>query len=200
MFGAKAVWKSERGRTVLLCAAYATVTLVLSAGKIGGLYGVWALAAVAVSGGRGRGFWATVGALLGAYIFYDFHSGLRMAASAVLIYCAKKPVVRVFLQNAAILQKTLEQFRLMHGKRVKFFCDFPFSASPAMLQKQGGKEQRIIRDETGCPYSAVFKSAGGKHSMFIDICSQQIDTAFDKVEVPVDHGIHFRLKIKVPEP
>ena len=112
----------------------------------------------------------------------------------------KKPVARVFFQNTAILQKTLEQFRLMHGKRVKFFCDFPFSASPAMLQKQGGKEQRIIRDETGCPYSAVFKSAGGKHSMFINVCSQQVDTAFDKVEVPVDHGIHFRLKVKIPEP
>ena len=31
---------------------------------------------------------AVLGALLGAYLFYDFQSGLRLAASAVLIYCA----------------------------------------------------------------------------------------------------------------
>ena len=88
MLDAKAVWKNERGRAVTICAAYTGMTAVLSAGRIGGLYGVWALAAVAVSGGRGRGFWSVVGALLGAYIFYDFQSGLRLAASAVLIYCA----------------------------------------------------------------------------------------------------------------
>ena len=88
MLGVKALWKSERGRAVAVSAAYAGVTLVLSAGKLGGLYGPWALAAVAVSGGRGRGFWSAVGTLLGAYLFYDFQSGLRLAASAVLIYCA----------------------------------------------------------------------------------------------------------------
>ncbi|MBQ3548913.1 MAG: SpoIIE family protein phosphatase [Oscillospiraceae bacterium] len=88
MIGAKALWKSERHRAVLRCAAYTAVTLVLSAGKIGEIYGVWALSAVAVSGGRSRGFWSAIGALLGAYLFYDFQSGLRMAASAVLIYCA----------------------------------------------------------------------------------------------------------------
>ncbi len=88
MVGVKELWKSERWRTVAVCAAHVGMTTVLSAGKIGGLYGVWALAAVAVSGGRGRGFWSVVGALLGAYLFYDFQSGLRLAASAVLIYCA----------------------------------------------------------------------------------------------------------------
>lgn len=88
MVGVKDLWKSERGRAVSVCAAHVGMTAALSAGKIGGLYGVWALAAVAVSGGRGRGFWSAVGALLGSYIFYDFQSGLRMAASAVLIYCA----------------------------------------------------------------------------------------------------------------
>lgn len=113
MFGAKAVWKSERGRTVLLCAAYATVTLVLSAGKIGGLYGVWALAAVAVSGGRGRGFWATVGALLGAYIFYDFHSGLRMAASAVLIYCANMAFYDVKIARMRVFAPALTALCLL---------------------------------------------------------------------------------------
>ena len=82
MVGAKELWKSTQGRTVAVCAAHVGMTAILSAGKIGGLYGVWALAAVAVSGGRGRGFWSAVGALLGAYIFYDFQSGLRMAASA----------------------------------------------------------------------------------------------------------------------
>lgn len=88
MVGVKAIWKSERGRVVAVCAAHAGLTMLLSAGKIGGLYGVWALAAVSASGGRGRGFWSAVGALLGAYLFYDFQSGLRLAASAVLIYCA----------------------------------------------------------------------------------------------------------------
>ncbi len=88
MVVAREFWNSERGRTAAVCVAHVGMSAILSAGKIGGLYGVWALAAVAVSGGRGRGFWSAVGTLLGAYIFYDFQSGLRLAASAVLIYCA----------------------------------------------------------------------------------------------------------------
>ena len=88
MLRAKALWKSERGRAVAAKAAYVGLTMVLSAGKLGGLYSPWALAAVALSGGRGRGLFAVLGALLGAYLFCDFQSGLRLAASAVLIYCA----------------------------------------------------------------------------------------------------------------
>ncbi len=88
MLRAKALWKSEKGRAVAVKAAYAVLTMVLSAGKLGGLYGPWGLAAVALSGGRSRGFFSVLGALLGAYLFYDFQSGLRLAASAVMIYCA----------------------------------------------------------------------------------------------------------------
>ena len=107
MVGAKELWKSTRGRTVAVCAAHVGMTAILSAGKIGGLYGVWALAAVAVSGGRGRGFWSAVGALLGAYIFYDFQSGLRMAASAVLIYCANMAFYDVKLSRCRSFAPTL---------------------------------------------------------------------------------------------
>lgn len=69
-------------------AAHIAVTLMLSAGKVGGIYNPWALAAVAVSGGQGKGLCAALGAALGAYLFCDFQTGLRLAASAVLIYCA----------------------------------------------------------------------------------------------------------------
>ncbi|MBR5571763.1 MAG: SpoIIE family protein phosphatase [Oscillospiraceae bacterium] len=107
MVVAKEFWKSERRRTVAVCAAHVVMTAILSAGKIGGLYGVWALAAVAVSGGRGRGFWSTVGALLGAYIFYDFQSGLRLAASAVLIYCANMAFYDVKISRSRGFAPTL---------------------------------------------------------------------------------------------
>ena len=75
MLRAKALWKSEKGRVAAEKAAHMVLTLVLSAGKLGGLYGPWALGAVALSGGRSRGFFSALGALLGAYCFYDFQSG-----------------------------------------------------------------------------------------------------------------------------
>ncbi len=64
------------------------VTALLAAAQVGGLYGPWALGAVAASGGRGRGLWALLGAMMGALVFFDFQTGLRFAASAVLICCA----------------------------------------------------------------------------------------------------------------
>ena len=68
-------------------ALWGVLTFLLSAARTGGLYGPWGLAAVAVSGGKGRGLWALVGAAAGALVFFDFQTGLRFAASAVLIYC-----------------------------------------------------------------------------------------------------------------
>ena len=68
-------------------ALWGVLTFLLSAARTGGLYGPWGLAAVAVSGGKGRGLWALVGAAAGALAFFDFQTGLRFAASAVLIYC-----------------------------------------------------------------------------------------------------------------
>lgn len=64
----------------------AAVAFALSAAKVGGLYAPWALAAVAAS--RGRGLWPLLGAAAGALVFFDFQTGLRFAASAVLICCA----------------------------------------------------------------------------------------------------------------
>lgn len=62
------------------------LSFALSAAKVGGLYAPWALAAVTVS--RGRGLWPLLGAAAGALVFFDFQTGLRFAASAVLICCA----------------------------------------------------------------------------------------------------------------
>ena len=64
------------------------LTFALSAAQIGGLYAPWGLAAAAVSGGKGEGLCALLGAGLGALVFFDFQTGLRFAASAVLLYCA----------------------------------------------------------------------------------------------------------------
>lgn len=64
------------------------LVFALAAARVGGLYAPWALAAVAVSGGKGRGMWALLGAAAGALVWFDFQTGLRFAASAVLLYCA----------------------------------------------------------------------------------------------------------------
>ena len=64
------------------------LVFALSAARVGGNYAPWALAAAAVSGGKGRGLWALLGAGVGALVFFDFQTGLRFAASAVLIYSA----------------------------------------------------------------------------------------------------------------
>ena len=67
-------------------ALWAALTFLLSAAHTGGLYGPWGLAAVA-AGGK-RGLWPLLGAAAGALLFFDFQTGLRFAASAVLICCA----------------------------------------------------------------------------------------------------------------
>lgn len=64
------------------------LVFALSAARVGGIYAPWALAAAAVSGGKSRGLWALLGAGVGALVFFDFQTGLRFAASAVLIYSA----------------------------------------------------------------------------------------------------------------
>ena len=64
------------------------LVFALSAARVGGIYAPWALAAAAVSGGKIRGLWALLGAGAGALVFFDFQTGLRFAASAVLIYSA----------------------------------------------------------------------------------------------------------------
>ena len=69
-------------------ALQAALVFALSAARVGGLYAPWSLAAVAVSGGKGLGLWSLLGAGLGALVLFDFQTGLRFAASALLIYCA----------------------------------------------------------------------------------------------------------------
>ncbi len=63
------------------------VTALLAAAQVGGLYGAWALGAVAAFGGGQGSLWPLAGAILGALVFFDFQPGLRLAASAVLICC-----------------------------------------------------------------------------------------------------------------
>lgn len=77
-------WAGDRHLPETLCQA--ALAFALSAAKVGGLYAPWALAAVATS--RGSGLWPLLGTLAGALVFFDFQSGLRFAASAVLICCA----------------------------------------------------------------------------------------------------------------
>lgn len=69
-------------------ALWGVLVLALSAARVGGLYAPWGLAAVAACGGGRRSAWALIGAFSGAVLFFDFQSGLRFAASAVLILCA----------------------------------------------------------------------------------------------------------------
>ena len=59
-------------------------TFLLSAAHTAGLYGPWGVAAVAAAGGRVQGAWALLGAVAGALVFFNFQTGLRFAASAVL--------------------------------------------------------------------------------------------------------------------
>lgn len=167
MLGAKALWQSERGRAVVMNGAYAGVTMILSAGKLGGLYGPWALAAVALSGGRSLGFFSTVGALLGAYLFYDFQSGLRMAASAVLIYCAnmafydvkaaKKPAFAPALSAIALL---LVQSVYLVGRTAQHWalCLAAAAATAAAtVLLADEKEERSL--QTLCIFAAVVCAA-----------------------------------------
>ena len=154
MLGAKALWKSEKGRAVAVKAAHMVLTMVLSAGKLGGLYGPWALAAVALSGGRSRGFFSVLGALLGAYCFYDFQSGLRLAASAVLIYCAnmafgdmkiaKRPAFAPALAAAALL---LVQSVYLVGRTAQHwalcFAAAGVTAAVTVLMKERGEDRSL---------------------------------------------------------
>ena len=153
MLGAKALWKSEKGRAVAEKAAHMVLTMVLSAGKLGGLYGPWALAAVALSGGRSRGFFSVLGALLGAYCFYDFQSGPRLAASAVLIYCAnmafgdmkiaKRPAFAPALAAAALL---LVQSVYLVGRTAQHwalcFAAAGVTAGITVLLKERGEDRQ----------------------------------------------------------
>ena len=61
-------------------------TFLLSAAHTAGLYGPWGVAAVAAAGGRVQGAWALLGAVAGALVFFNFQTGLRFAASAVLAF------------------------------------------------------------------------------------------------------------------
>lgn len=80
-------WKDKPWlRTVGEAAGCGLLSFALSAGKIGALYAPFALGAVGAAGGRSRGVGAMLGTLLGALVFFDFQPGLRLAASAVLIY------------------------------------------------------------------------------------------------------------------
>ncbi len=65
---------------------WCTVTFLLSAAHTAALYGPWGIAAAAAAGGHGQGVWALLGAVAGALVFFNFQTGLRFAASAVLAF------------------------------------------------------------------------------------------------------------------
>ena len=62
------------------------IVFLLSACQVGSAYAPWGLAAVAGEGSR-RGFACAVGAIIGAFAFFEFQPGVRYGAAAVLIYC-----------------------------------------------------------------------------------------------------------------
>ena len=68
--------------------ARAAVTFFLSAGQLGEIYAPWTMAAVAVSGSGLSGLFALIGAACGGLLFFDFQTGLRHIAAAILIFAA----------------------------------------------------------------------------------------------------------------
>lgn len=164
----KTLWTQMHSRETVECLVRAGVTLALSAGKVGGLYGPWALAAVALSGGRGCGFCSVLGAMLGAYLFYDFQSGLRLAASAVLIYCANmafcdtkiagRPAFTPCLAAGALL---LVQSVYLVGRAPRHwalcFLAAVMTALAALLLRQNGKAGRPV--QTLCMLTAFVGAA-----------------------------------------
>ena len=57
------IWDKFHPDTLKQSVLWSVLTFLLSAARTGGLYGPWGLAAVAVSGGKGRGLWALLGVL-----------------------------------------------------------------------------------------------------------------------------------------
>lgn len=66
----------------------AAAAFALTAGRLGGVYAPWALGAVAAAGAGIPGLAALLGTTAGALLFFDFQSGLRHIAAAILIFAA----------------------------------------------------------------------------------------------------------------
>ncbi len=75
-------FKKSWGRSGALLA----LTFLLSAARLEGLYAPWAWAAVSLAGPGMRGFCALLGAAAGGFVWFDFQSGLRHMACAVLLF------------------------------------------------------------------------------------------------------------------
>ncbi|MBQ0038552.1 MAG: SpoIIE family protein phosphatase [Clostridiales bacterium] len=64
------------------------LTFLLSAAQLSSAYAPFALAVLAVAGPKLPGLCCLIGTAIGALVFFDFQSGLRYAAAAILIFSA----------------------------------------------------------------------------------------------------------------
>lgn len=80
------------------------LSFLLCAGKFGGVYAPFSLAAVAVAGIRLPGLAAVIGTAAGSLVFMDFQSGLRCTASAILIFAANTALYDTPLHKKAYFQ------------------------------------------------------------------------------------------------
>ena len=86
---------------------------LLTAAQFGGVYAPWALGAVAASGAGLPGLTALLATSAGALVFFDFQSGLRHIAAAILIFaaltafCGSKPAEKAWFRPCAAACMTL---------------------------------------------------------------------------------------------
>ena len=107
-----------------------TLSFLLTAGRLSGIYAPFSLALVAAAGPRLPGLLCLAGAGAGSLVFLDFQSGLRHFAAAVLIYAAntsfydtklyRSPMFRsavaagmmLLVQSIYLLHRSTEQWML----------------------------------------------------------------------------------------
>lgn len=86
---------------------------LLTAAQFGGVYAPWALGAVAASGAGLPGLVALLATSAGALIFFDFQSGLRHIAAAILIFaaltafCGSRPAEKAWFRPCTAACMTL---------------------------------------------------------------------------------------------
>ena len=111
-------------------AVWMALPLLLSAGQIADTYAPFALAAVAAAGPGVTGVCSLIGAAAGALLFFDFQTGLRYVATAVLIFSANvafydsplyekesflpavSAVMLALVQSAYLIEEAVEQWVL----------------------------------------------------------------------------------------
>ncbi len=126
-FPPKGLW---RLKPLAVPATQAVLSFLLTAGRLSDVYAPFSLALVAAAGAGLPGLFCLVGAGAGSLLFFDFQSGLRHFAAAVLIFAANtaffdtglyrrplfRPAVAAFMmllvQSIYLLHRTAEQWML----------------------------------------------------------------------------------------